>query len=154
MFMSMREHILQAIDAAGRIIGVSREIHDHPELRFQEHFAAKTLTGALESFGLAAEQPIGSLDTAFRAEFGREAKPKVAILAEYDALPDGHACGHDLSAGAALGATVGLAAVRDQLPGHEEGKNIHFDRRNLPTEDTADLTAWEFVRACVDLIVD
>jgi amidohydrolase len=31
--------------------------------------------------------------------------------------PNGHACGHNLIAGAALGAAVGLAAVRDQLPG-------------------------------------
>jgi metal-dependent amidase/aminoacylase/carboxypeptidase family protein len=116
--MSIQEQILQAIDAAAdRVIEVSREIHDHPELRFQERFAAQTLTGALETFGLAPQQPIGGLDTAFRVEFGRGMKPKVAILAEYDALPNGHACGHNLIAGAALGAAVGLAAVCDQLPG-------------------------------------
>jgi amidohydrolase len=116
--MAIRDQILRAIDAAAdRVIEVSRAIHDHPELRFQEHFAAKALTGALETFGLLAQQPIGGLDTAFRAEFGREVKPKVAILAEYDALPNGHACGHNLIAGAALGAAIGLAAVRDQLPG-------------------------------------
>jgi amidohydrolase len=116
--MSMQEQILHAIDAAAeRVIEVSRQIHDHPEIRFQEHFAAKTLTGALEAIGLPAQKPIGGLETAFRAEFGREVKPKVAILAEYDALPNGHACGHNLIAGAALGAAVGLASVRDQLPG-------------------------------------
>jgi amidohydrolase len=116
--MPIQDEILRAIDAAAeRVIEVSRQIHAHPELRFQEHFAAKTLTGALETFGITAQQATGGLDTAFRAEFGREAKPKVAILAEYDALPNGHACGHNLIAGAALGAAVGLAAVRDQLPG-------------------------------------
>jgi metal-dependent amidase/aminoacylase/carboxypeptidase family protein len=105
-FMSIQDQILQAIDAAAdRVIEVSREIHDHPELRFQE------------TFGLAPQQPIGGLDTAFRVEFGHDMKPKVAILAEYDALPNGHACGHNLIAGAALGAAVGLAAVCDQLPG-------------------------------------
>jgi amidohydrolase len=117
-YMSIQDQILHAIDAAAeRVIEVSRQIHDHPELRFQEHFAATTLTDALEAFGIAAQKPTGGLETAFRAEFGREAKPKVAILAEYDALPNGHACGHNLIAGAALGAAVGLAAVRDQLPG-------------------------------------
>jgi metal-dependent amidase/aminoacylase/carboxypeptidase family protein len=103
--MSLQEQMLQAIDAAAdRVIEVSREIHNRPEPRFQEHFAAQTLTAALQAFGLTAQQPIGGLETAFRAEFGREAEPKVAILAEYDALPNGHACGHNLIAGAALGA--------------------------------------------------
>jgi metal-dependent amidase/aminoacylase/carboxypeptidase family protein len=116
--MPVQDEILRAIDAAAeRVIEVSRQIHAHPELRFQEHFAAKTLSGALAAFGIAAQQPSGGLDTALRAEFGREANSKVAILAEYDALPNGHACGHNLIAGAALGAAVGLAAVRDQLPG-------------------------------------
>jgi amidohydrolase len=116
--MSIQEQILRAIDAAAdRLIEASREIHGHPELRFQEQFAVKTLTSAMEAFGVPTQQPTGGLETAFRAEFGREPKPKIAILAEYDALPNGHACGHNLIAGAALGAAVGLAAVRDQLPG-------------------------------------
>ncbi len=116
--MSVQDQILHAIDAAAdRVIEASRQIHDHPELRFQEHFAAKTLTGALEASGIASQHPTGGLETAFRAEFGGKARPKVAILAEYDALPNGHACGHNLIAGAALGAAVGLSAVRDQLPG-------------------------------------
>ena len=116
--MSIPEQIVRAIDAAAdRLMDVSRRIHGHPELRFQEHFAAKTLTEALEGFGITAQRHIADLETAFGAEFGRQKHPKVAILAEYDALPNGHACGHNLIAGAALGAVAGLAAVRDQLPG-------------------------------------
>jgi metal-dependent amidase/aminoacylase/carboxypeptidase family protein len=102
--MSIPEQIVQAIDAAAdRLIDMSRQVHDHPELRFQEHFAAKTLTETLEGFGLTAQKPIGDLETAFGAEFGRQEQPKVAILAEYDALANGHACGHNLIAGGALG---------------------------------------------------
>ncbi len=116
--MSIPEQIVQAIDAAAeRLIDMSRQIHDHPELRFEEHFAAKTLTATMEGFGITAQKHIGDLETAFLAEFGRQEQPKVAILAEYDALPNGHACGHNLIAGAALAAAVGLRAVRDQLPG-------------------------------------
>lgn len=116
--MSISDQILQAIDAAApRLTEVSRQIHDQPELRFQEYFAAKTLAETLEAFGLPVQRHAGGLETAFCAEFGREGKPKVAVLAEYDALPNGHACGHNLIAGAALGAVIGLAAVRDQLPG-------------------------------------
>src|SRR5262249_57046357 len=60
-----------------------------------------------------------ALETAFEAEFDTaRAGPRVALLAEYDALPGiGHACGHNLIATAALGATLGLAAVRDRLCG-------------------------------------
>jgi amidohydrolase len=116
--MLVPEQILRAIDtAADRLINVSRQIHNKPELRFEERFAAQTLTRALTAFGLTAQRPVGGLETAFRAEFGGQGGPKVAILAEYDALPNGHACGHNLIAGAALGAAVGLAAVREQLPG-------------------------------------
>jgi amidohydrolase len=116
--MSVSEQILHAIDAAAeQLIDVSRQIHNTPELRFEERFAAQTLTQALASFNIPTQQPVGGLETAFRAEFGGREEPKVAILAEYDALPNGHACGHNLIAGAALGAVVGLAAVRTQLPG-------------------------------------
>ena len=40
-------------------------------------------------------------------------QPVVAILAEYDALVGlGHACGHNLIAGAAVGAGFALAALK------------------------------------------
>jgi amidohydrolase len=42
----------------------------------------------------------------------------VAILAEYDALPEiGHGCGHNLIATASLGAILALKAVAPELPG-------------------------------------
>jgi putative ABC transport system substrate-binding protein len=37
--------------------------------------------------------------------------------------------------------------------GYEEGKNIHFDWRNLPDDEAARVTAKEFVQSQVDLIV-
>ncbi len=44
--------------------------------------------------------------------------PTIAIIGEYDALPGlGHACGHNLIAGAALGACLGLARLKGRLPG-------------------------------------
>ncbi len=60
--------------------------------------------------GLQVEREVGGLKTAFRAEFGGKG-PTVAILAEYDALPNGHSCGHNLIAGAALSAVAGLKSV-------------------------------------------
>jgi amidohydrolase len=42
----------------------------------------------------------------------------VAILGEYDALPElGHACGHNLIAAGALGAALAVASVKRDVPG-------------------------------------
>ena len=98
-------------------VAISRSIHDHPELKFEEHFAAEQLTKAATGLGLKVETGIAGLATAFRAEVGRAGGPTVAIFAEYDALPNGHSCGHNLIAGAALSAVAGLTSLGDQLPG-------------------------------------
>src|ERR1700756_2563233 len=103
-------------DYRDKVVAVSHEIHEHPELKFEEHLAADLLTRAAKELGLEVERGVGGLETAFRAEFGNEG-PAVAILAEYDALPNGHSCGHNLIAGAALSAAAGLASMRQKLPG-------------------------------------
>ena len=89
---------------------LARKIHAHPELCFEEHQAAGWLSECLErELGAKIERSVGGLPTAFRARVG-QGKPRVAILAEYDALPDiGHACGHNLIAGSAVGAFLALA---------------------------------------------
>jgi len=44
--------------------------------------------------------------------------PTVAILGEYDALPEiGHACGHNLIAAGGLGAALAVGSVKSELPG-------------------------------------
>ena len=98
-------------------VAISRSIHARPELKFEEHFAAEQLAKGATALGLKVETGIAGLATAFRAEFGRASGPTVAIFAEYDALPNGHSCGHNLIAGAALSAVAGLSSIGDQLPG-------------------------------------
>jgi amidohydrolase len=102
-----------------RLLAVSHEIHANPELAFEEHHAAALLSDTLDAQGLPASRGVFTLETAFEATLPtRGGGPTVAILAEYDALPGiGHACGHNLIATAALGATLGLQAIADQLPG-------------------------------------
>ncbi len=96
---------------------ISANIHAHPELRFEEHKAASWLTAAVENEGISVERGIGSLPTAFRAKVG-SGGPHIAILAEYDALPEiGHACGHNLIASGALGAFLAIAEQRTTLAG-------------------------------------
>jgi amidohydrolase len=86
------------------------DLHAHPELAFQEHRSAAALTRALREAGFDVETPVAGLDTAFvaRHRFG-PGGPRIALLAEYDALPGiGHACGHNLISAAALGAARAL----------------------------------------------
>jgi amidohydrolase len=60
------------------------------------------------------------MTTAFKAQLGKNKgeHPRVAILAEYDALPGlGHGCGHNLIGTSAIGAGLALEEVAPDLPG-------------------------------------
>ena len=106
--MNAHAEIGRAIDNyRDKVVALSHQIHEQPELKFQEHFAAGLLSGAARELGLPVETGVGGLATAFRAEFGNDRGPTVAILAEYDALPNGHSCGHNLIACAALSRSSG-----------------------------------------------
>jgi amidohydrolase len=112
--------ITQRIDeVADTLLSTSHAIHAQPELAFKEFFACETLTQVLEEHDINAEKAVYSLETSFEATLNAsEETATAAILAEYDALPGiGHACGHNIIATSALGATLGLQAVADQLPG-------------------------------------
>src|SRR5215469_15815087 len=99
--MEAYTEICRAIDSyREKTISLSHEVHEHPELKFREHFACDLLTGAVRELGLQVETGVGGLATSFRSTFGNPG-PTIAILAEYDALPNGHSCGHNLIAGAA-----------------------------------------------------
>ncbi len=93
------------------LIVLSRAIHGAPELAYQERQAVANITALLRRHGYEVEQRLGGLETAFRARVGPKG-PAVALLAEYDALPEiGHACGHNLIAMSNVGAFL-LAAQR------------------------------------------
>ncbi|MDB5108732.1 MAG: hypothetical protein JWM69_1673 [Candidatus Binatus sp.] len=116
--MEPHTEIARAIDDyREQVVAISHQIHERPELKFKEHFAADLLSRAARDLGLEVEQGVGGLATAFRAEFGSSSGPTVAILAEYDALPNGHSCGHNLIAGAALSAVAALKSISSRLPG-------------------------------------
>lgn len=155
-----------------QLIQLSLNIHDNPELGFKEEKAATWLTGYLEDSGFHIERGIAGLATAFRASYGQN-RPRVALLAEYDALPKiGHGCGHNIIGVSAVGAGVASKRLIDSLggsvavmgtPGEENygGKIdmvkggafkevdvamiVHPDTRNMPTEDAL---------ACISLEVE
>lgn len=145
-----------------QLIQLSLNIHDNPELGFKEEKAAAWLTSYLEDNGFLVESDIAGLPTAFRATYGKE-DPRIALLAEYDALPKvGHGCGHNIIGASAVGAGVACKHTVDQLggsivvigtPGEEVlgGKIdlvkagafieidvamiVHPDTRNMPTQE-------------------
>ena len=111
----------KAIDNSRKeLVQIALDLHDHPEINYQEHYAAKLLTDTLERKGFVVERGVGGVETAFRAtlEGGAGKGPTVAVLAEYDALPEiGHGCGHNLIAMTAVGAGLGVQAALSTLPG-------------------------------------
>lgn len=97
---------------AADLIEISREIHAHPELNFDEHFAHNILSEYIADAGMNVTRGAFELETAFDVAIKGGAGPTVAVLCEYDALPGiGHACGHNIIAAAGLGAGVALSAV-------------------------------------------
>src|ERR671932_462307 len=109
---------IAAIDhARERLVALSLEIHRNPELAFRERKACALLATFLGEREFAVTTPYAGIDTSFRADAGG-GEPVIAILCEYDALPDiGHACGHNLMAMMGAAAGVGVRAVIDRLEG-------------------------------------
>ena len=120
--IELKERVAAAVEAArDEIIELSHRIHADPEPAFEEHHASAWVADSLREHGFEVEHPAGSLATAVRAvrRGGRGGtKPRIGILAEYDALPGlGHGCGHNTMAASGVGAAIALAAVADELPG-------------------------------------
>ena len=153
-----------------QLIQLSLNIHDNPELGFKEEKASAWLASYLEDSGFHVELGIVGLATAFRATYG-QGSPRIALLAEYDALPKiGHGCGHNIIAASAVGAAVASKSIIDQLggsivvmgtPGEEVfgGKIdmvkagtfkeidvamlVHPEVRNMPTEEALACSSLE-----------
>jgi metal-dependent amidase/aminoacylase/carboxypeptidase family protein len=101
---------------ADGLVQLSRDIHGHPETAYQERHAVGAIADFLERAGHRVERGIGGLETAFRARVGPKDGPAVALLAEYDALPEvGHGCGHNLIAISNVGAYLLAAASVPRL---------------------------------------
>lgn len=118
--LESKEKAIRAIDdLSAELIQISSTLHANPETAFKEFRSAALLCDTLDGYGFAVERGVGGLETAFRAEAqGNGSGPAIAILAEYDALPDmGHACGHNIIATSAIGAAIAVKQVLGELPG-------------------------------------
>jgi len=115
----LKDEACAAVDAMrAKLLDLSHAIHANPELAFEERETAALLADAVRQAGLDVATGVYGLETAFEAEFGVPGGACVALLAEYDALPEiGHACGHNLIATAGVGAGIVLAGLAAGLPG-------------------------------------
>ncbi|XP_046561910.1 xaa-Arg dipeptidase-like isoform X3 [Haliotis rubra] len=139
---------------------LSQAIWEKPELNFKEVNAHNVLTDFLEKHGFEVERKY-KLNTAFRAVFGKDGTgPHVAILCEYDALPEiGHACGHNLIAELGVAAGLGVkAALQATGAGGkltvlgtpaEEGGGGKLDLINAKVFDDVDIAMMAHPSPCV-----
>jgi hippurate hydrolase len=94
---------------AGEFIGLRRDIHQHPELAFDEHRTSSLVASKLEAWGYEVERGLGGTGLVGRMVRG-QGKRRLGIRADMDALPIDeatglayasshagvmHACGHD-----------------------------------------------------------
>jgi len=169
----LKAEVTKAVDWQGQsLIQLSRDIHDNPELGFQEEKASNWLASYLKGNGFSVERGIAGLPTAFRAVYGQES-PRIALLAEYDALPKiGHGCGHNIIAASAVGAAVASKLVVDNFGGSiivlgtpaeevfggkvdmvREGVFQEIDVAMIVHPDTRNIVARETL-ACISLDVE
>lgn len=108
---------------------LNQTIWSAAELKFSEFHSSLALMDFLRTEGFTVQQGLAGMETAFVASYG-SGHPKVAFLAEYDALDGlsqqanvdhpqprlettaGHGCGHNLLA---VGSVAAALLVRDYL---------------------------------------
>src|ERR1043166_7150688 len=125
----LKERVCPAVERrSAALIEAANWIHAHPEIGHQEVEASKRLSSMLETAGIPVEMGTAGMATAFKAELGGQgaARPRIAILAEYDALPGlGHGCGHNLIGTSAVGAGLALKEIAEVPRSEENPSELH-----------------------------
>ncbi len=129
----------RAAAMADKLTAWRHDIHQHPELSFQEVRTAKLVADHLKSLGLEVRTGVGGNGVVAILRGGKPG-PVVALRAEMDALPVAeqvdlpfkstirttyngvetgvmHACGHDMHVAMLMGAAEVLTAMKADLPG-------------------------------------
>lgn len=122
-----------------KVVAWRRDIHQHPELSFQETRTARLVADHLRALGLEVQTGVGGHGVVGILR-GSRPGPVVALRADMDALPvtemvdlpfksavrtvyNGqetgvmHACGHDNHVAILMGAAEVLAGMKGRLPG-------------------------------------
>lgn len=116
-----------------KIKKIAQWLFEHPEPALKEYEGAKMLSDFMEEEGFRVERNYLGMETAWKAvKKNGEKGPKIALLAEFDALPGcGHACGHHMIAAMSVGAGCVLAEMLNNF----EGEIAVF---GTPAEETGD----------------
>jgi amidohydrolase len=124
-YRRIKEDILEATnDSAAEFFALNLQLASDPEVSGEEFRSSERIVKLLRGKGFEVEYPFAGIQTAFRArkpgktENGRviPRKYRVAVMAEYDALPGiGHACGHSLSGAISCLAATVMAKWQDEL---------------------------------------
>ncbi|KAL8241607.1 hypothetical protein R6Q59_011909 [Mikania micrantha] len=130
---SLKDYILSLanhVDTANWIKNIRREIHEYPELAFEEIRTSSVIRRELDKMSIGYRWPVAR--TGVVAFVGSGLPPFVALRADMDALPiqelvewehkskiDGkmHACGHDAHVAMLLGAAKILKQLETELQG-------------------------------------
>ena len=101
------------------LIKLNCYIYENPELGNHETKAKDAHILLLEKNGFQIEKEFIGIKTAFKATYkSKKNGPKIAFLAEYDALPEiGHGCGHNILGTASTGAGLVLKEFVKDLGG-------------------------------------
>lgn len=118
-------------DSFERMTALRRDLHEHPELGYQEERTASKVEEALKSLGLKDVRRVTKTGVSALLEGGRPG-PVLLLRADLDALPvdEGtdlpyasktpgvmHACGHDGHTAILVTAAEILAGLKDELHG-------------------------------------
>lgn len=148
-----------AEELAPELKKLALDIHGNPELGNEEYRACQWQTDLLQKYGFTVEANFCDIPTAYRAVYdGRNERkdgPKIAMLAEYDALPElGHGCGHNLIAMMSVGSGIAIREFADLYGGEitvigtpaEEtaGAKVEMARRNAFREYDVVMMAHPF----------
>ena len=104
----------------------------NPEISSHEFESVKTIGAVLEKHGMDVTYEFCNLPTAFKASAVKVENPKgrLAILCEYDALPEvGHACGHSASGSMSVLAVLTLHKMQ------QDGVAFNMDIDIIGTPD-------------------
>lgn len=134
--MSTYDALVQKLDEqieakAQGACDVNAELARHPEVSGQEANSMAAHVRYLRENGIEAETEFAGIPHAYFAHVvHKENAPyNIAILAEYDALPEiGHACGHSASGAFSLLAAVGLKSLENEL-------DVNIDIIGTPDEE-------------------
>ena len=70
MLDPQKQALIQEVDRLSpELSQISRFLHAHPELAFEEHQAAELLTRTMEEHGFSVERGVAGLPTAFTASY-------------------------------------------------------------------------------------